>query len=412
MKAQNLIPKTTLKFYSYLKKDFLLLYKRKKYLTVFILLPLIIASLFLFAMNPGDYSIDVGICNFDNGELSRGVLELNNFNPIYLDRVGCIGLLKEKIRRGELSLGIEIGSDFSKNLEELKQSRIVLYYDNTDVSFAGLMSWKVDVALNPAKREIIDELNSELTSKVGTIRKNINVVIDEIPYADLFDNEIEELDTELKNVEELDTEFLVNPIYVMHNPLYPKDISKDAGIVFIFPVLALFITLMLASTSIIYDKSSNFITRVKSSTSITNYLLAKLIFFVALTIVQFLIIFGLFLINGARYSLSFLGLAELIISIAIINSLIGFLIGLISENEGIAVLFSLIIAFPLMLLSGIFFPTQTLPKIIQWISGIMPLSFQVSGMKSVLLFGEVIGHTWLIGAGILFIICLWLFRKN
>ena len=61
----------TRRFYGYLKKDAMLLYKRKKYLYLFILLPLVIASLFLFALNPKDYNISVGICDFDQTDISQ-----------------------------------------------------------------------------------------------------------------------------------------------------------------------------------------------------------------------------------------------------------------------------------------------------------------------------------------------------
>ena len=63
--------KPILKTYAYLKKDTLLLVKRKKYLYLFILLPLIIATLFLFALNAKTYDIKVGICDFDQTDISN-----------------------------------------------------------------------------------------------------------------------------------------------------------------------------------------------------------------------------------------------------------------------------------------------------------------------------------------------------
>jgi ABC-type multidrug transport system permease subunit len=410
MKFGKLIPGAAFKFYGYLKKDFMLLYKRKNYLSVFILLPLIIAGLFLFALQPSDYSIDVGVCDSDMGDLSSEALDLDNFNPIFLDDENCLENLLKGIREGDFPLGIVIHPGFSKNVENLKQSKIDAYYDNTDVSFASLISWKLDNSLKPLKIQIIDELNEELGGKTGTTRSGLNIITDELDF-DFADEEIDDLDNLLQNVEELDTEFLIDPVYVSHNPLYTDEAGEGAGIIFIMPILILFVVLMLASTSIIYDKKSNFIMRVKSSTTISNYLAAKLVFFIGLVLTQFVIIFLLFMLFGNTYSIS-LGLVELIVSIAIVDTLLGFLIGLISENEGIAVLFSLIISFPLMLVSGIFFPTQTLPRLIQWFAGIMPLEFQIGASRAVLLFGENMGHGWLWLAGGLLILVLWLFRKK
>jgi ABC-2 type transport system permease protein len=86
----------------------------------------------------------------------------------------------------------------------------------------------------------------------------------------------------------------------------------------------------------------------------------------------------------------------------VVRILLGFLIGIISENEGIAVLFSLIISFPLMLVSGIFFPTQTLPSFIGGIANLLPLNYQIAGSKAVLLFGVSMDNTWMIISFILF----------
>jgi len=163
---------------------------------------------------------------------------------------------------------------------------------------------------------------------------------------------------------------------------------------------------------LIYDKKSLFIVRVKSSTSPSLYLFAKLLFFVCVTVIQFAIIFGLFLISGANYSFGWLNLLELLVAIAFINTLIGFLIGLISDNEGISVLFSLMIAFPLMLVSGIFYPVQTLPGFVRWFSNILPLNYQIESTKMVLLFNQNIPNWWMLYSLVLFCLVWWIVKRK
>jgi ABC-2 type transport system permease protein len=403
-----------LKFYGYLKKDFMLLYKRKKYLSVFILLPLIIGMLFILFINSSSYVIDVGVCNFDNSLESRQALEkLNSFNLYFLEgnEEECLNELKKAISSKKYSLGIEIPRDFSSKLRNLKQSNINIYYDNTDIAFSSLVSWKVDDSLKPFKRLIIDSINSDVNSYAGAIRYNLNFIRNSMGFSKGVEEGFNEIDNNLKNIEELESEFIVNPVLVNHRPLTDKDIITSA-IAFVFPILAMFVLLMLSSTSILYDRKSLFITRVKSSTNLFLYLFAKLVFFFFLTLVQFIIIFGLFYVNGASYSFDIFSLIELIILVAVINSLIGFLIGIISDNEGIAVLFSLIIAFPLMLLSGIFYPIETLPRFISWIGGIMPLSYQINASKIVLLFDQTLSRTWIFCCVVLFLFVYYLLNKK
>jgi len=401
------------RFYGYLKKDSMLLYKRKKYLAVFILLPLVIAALFLFALNPSGYNISVGVCDFDNTEVSRGAFsDLNGFDPVPLACENCIKNLINEIKAGRLDLGIEIEKGFADNIENLKQSKLNVYYDNTDIAFTNLIAWKVDQSLNPFKRQILDSLNSEVGSGVSSARGGIDLVFDFVDLPSEVGDRVSDVDSDLKKVEELDTEFLVNPIWTDKRPIYEAGLKKDAGIVYIFPILAIFIILMLASTSIIYDKNTNFLTRVKASASPVSYLLAKTLFFTLLVLIQFFVILLLFMAFGGRYAMPVGSLIHLILFVGIINALIGFVIGLIANNEGIAVLFSLMISFPLMMMSGIFFPTQALPGIVRWVSGVLPLSYQISASKAVLLFGQGFSNAWIWFAVVLFGIVWWLVRRG
>lgn len=406
--------KQILKFYGYLKKDITLLYKRKKYLYLFILLPILISSLFLFALNPSDYEIKLGICDKDNSELSQqSYSDLNSFNPIQYPRDNCIENLKQDIEKGKIDLGLEIPQGFQENIENLKQSKLIVYYDNTDIAFSNLIAWKLDASLQPYEKQIINQLNQELKSNVKTVKTGFDFIVIEFPsLSNKFLEPLARADTSLENLEQLETEFLVNPIWTQKQPIYNEQMSKNAGIVFVFPIIALFVILMLASSSILYDKKTNFITRVKSSSSISLYLLAKLIFFIALTAVQFIIILLLFILYGSTFPLNFIEIIKLIIYIALIDSLLGFIIGIISDNEGIAVLFSLILAFPLMLISGIFFPIQTLPTIVRYLAKILPLEYQINAAKSVLLFNQSISINWLYISLGLFIVVWYLLRKQ
>lgn len=382
-------------FYGYLKKDALLLIRRKKYLYLSIALPLIIAFLFLMILNPTQNAIKVGVCDLDNtAQTKLAFSNLKGFDPIFLEEKNCIENLKEDILKQKYPLGMSIGKGFTENLENLEQSHITLYYDNTDIAFANMMAWKVDQSMEPFEKEIVDKMNTDIQEQVKELRENVDAV-KEIPESIFFQKKIDKIDSDVKKIEGIKTEFLVNPLWTAHEPIYEQTSSKDIGITFVFPIIALFILLMLASTSIIYDKNTNFLTRVKSGANPIIYLVAKLAFFVGLTIVQFGLVLALFLIYGATLSISILGIINLILFVGIINTLLGFVIGLVSDNEGIAILFSLIVSFPLMLLSGIFTPLQTMPGFTQSLAKILPLSHQINAAKTSLLFGLNFSYSWI-----------------
>ncbi len=409
----NKLYEECLKFYSYLKKDFLLLIKRKKYLYLSIAIPLLLALIFLIMLNPSSYSIKMGVCDYDNTAYSRlAYTDLSSFEPTLLPQENCSQELIKKIKQGEFSLGLRVGKGFAQDLENLQQTHITIFYDNTDIAFSNLVAWKVDSALTPFKREIINQLNTELKNRIALIRESVDLIKDSGVSRGIIEDKINEIDKDLSQIENLETEFIVNPIWVSHNPIYEQSERKNTGIIYVFPIIALFIVLMMASTSLIYDIKNNFLTSVKSSTTIASYLLAKIIFFLVIIFVQFLIIMLLFILYGASYQLNFIGILNLVLFVGVINTLIGLLIGIVSDNEGIAILFSLLISFPLMLLSGIFYPSQTFPRIFQWFSDILPLSYQIDAVRNVLLFGQNFSYNWVYVALVGFVLVYYLLRRR
>jgi ABC-2 type transport system permease protein len=409
-----MIIRNTRRFYGYLKKDFTLLVKRKKYMYLTFLLPFLVGILFLLMISPSNAKIKVGVCDFDNTDYSTKLIDglSNSFDVELLTGENCALELVNSIKTRKRSLGIGIKEGFSEDINNLEQTNIVVYYDNTDIAFSNLISWKVDVSLNPYKTYILDKFNQELKSKVNSIRTNVDVALELSDNFNTINSRIRQIDSDLKKIEKMQTRFLIEPITTIQKPIYEGQSMSEVGIAFIFPILAMFIVLMLSSTSLIYDKKTHFTTRVKSSTSLFIYLISKIVFFVLLTILQFIIILILFLSFGAKYQYPFLDILSMLVLIGVINSLIGIIIGIISDSEGVALLFSLIISFPLMLLSGIFSPLQAMPIVAQFLAKILPLYHEINLVKSVLFFNAGISSAIVITALILFIITYYLVEKR
>jgi ABC-2 type transport system permease protein len=400
------------KFYGYLKKDVLLLVRRKKHMYLFLALPFVIGLLFLFFLNPSPNNLKTVVCDNDGTSFSKeAVSNLNGFSITFLDSKNCVDEMISLIKKGKYSLGLEIPQGFSNNLDNLEQSRILVYYDDTDIALANLINWKVESSLAPFERTIINQLNNEVKNRVSSIRSGVDLVSDFSKSSATLNKRVNEIDSDLKVIENIDTEFILNPVWIDSKPLYDKQ-ANDSGIAFVFPIIALFVVLMLSSTSIIYDRKTNFLIRVKSSTSPLVYLFAKLVFFFAITLVNFLIVFLLFIIYGSSFTYNIPQIINLVAFIAITNTIIGMFIGSISDNEGVAVLFSLIISLPFMLVSGIFYPIQTLPTFVQFLSKIMPMNYQIAYSKTVLLLGQSIGLTWIYVDIVLFGIVYYIIRKK
>jgi ABC-2 type transport system permease protein len=73
--------------------------------------------------------------------------------------------------------------------------------------------------------------------------------------------------------------------------------------------------------------------------------------------------------------------------ITTLNTSIGLLIGSLSENENVAILFSLMLSLPFLFLSGTFFPLELMPGYIQLTSRIIPLRNEVRLLKQTMVLG-------------------------
>ena len=113
-KAIQKLAKMPIKFYAYLKKDFLLLVKRKKYLYLSIAIPAVVALIFLFMLNPSSSGIKVEVCDFDNTDASIEYLSnLEGFSAQFLSLDNCENRLISDIRTGKTPLGVKIPAGFS-----------------------------------------------------------------------------------------------------------------------------------------------------------------------------------------------------------------------------------------------------------------------------------------------------------
>lgn len=382
------------KFYGHLKKDLMLFYNRKKYLYIFLLFPVLIAGLFLFLLSPTTAEIRVGVCDLDQTEQTQEMLDgLDDFDTVILERENCTKNLKNGIKRGDFELGLEIDEGFTEDIENLEQVSIATYYDNTDIALSRMISWKVDSSLEPHKRSIIDNLNYELKQRISIARQSIGAAEELTEDSGLLHRRITEVDQDLERVEELNTDFIINPIKTDMRGLHDEFDLKYISIAFLYPIITLFLILMLASVSIIYDDKTGFITKVKTSTTVLTYIFSKILFFFILSTIVFVLLFVIFLLAGASLGFNLIEVLKLILLVSITNSLIGMLIGDAAENEGIAILMSLFISFPLMLLSGLFFPLQNMPSVVQSIVRILPLHQQIEATKSVILFSQPLGWT-------------------
>ncbi len=185
----------------------------------------------------------------------------------------------------------------------------------------------------------------------------------------------------------MDTRFLSNPIWVNTLGVYGDVNSLGVSFAIIFVILNLFTLFMITSTSVIRDKSQNYFVRLKTNKVFSiEYFFSKISVFTLLSFIQLIILFLVFLIQGSTFKINILVLFLSVLLITTLNSLIGISIGLVSNNETIAILLSLILTLPFLFLSGVFAPIDLFPKAIRFVAKLFPLSVEINLVSKSVLF--------------------------
>ncbi len=70
---------------------------------------------------------------------------------------------------------------------------------------------------------------------------------------------------------------------------------------------------------------------------------------------------------------------------------LGILISAFASEQETAMTILMTLNFPMMFLSGAFFPVQQMPEIMRWLSRLIPLSYTIQGLRKVMILGAGLG---------------------
>jgi ABC-2 type transport system permease protein len=120
----------------------------------------------------------------------------------------------------------------------------------------------------------------------------------------------------------------------------------------------------------------------------TEWLLSKIIWYIGTTAVSFLLmsvvgIYGF----GAHIAFNW-GIAMFLIVGPFFFVSLGMLVGTVSNSPESAAVVGNLVTFPMMFLSGTFFPVQSMPMYLQGIAHVLPLFYLIDGLTNVMIYGN------------------------
>lgn len=120
----------------------------------------------------------------------------------------------------------------------------------------------------------------------------------------------------------------------------------------------------------------------------TEWLLSKIVWYTVTTSVSFVLmsIVGVY-VFGAHIALNW-GIAVFLVLGPFFFVSLGMLVGTITNSPESAAVVGNLVTFPMMFLSGTFFPVQSMPTYLQAVAHVLPLYYIIDGLVNVMIYGN------------------------
>jgi ABC-2 type transport system permease protein len=121
------------------------------------------------------------------------------------------------------------------------------------------------------------------------------------------------------------------------------------------------------------------------------WLISKVMWYIVLGTFSFLLMVGVgIFLYGAHITLTVWLIPFLILGPLLFCAL-GMLVGTVTKNPETAGVIGNIVTFPMMFLSGTFFPINIMPQYLQSIAHVLPLFYIIEGLNNVMVYGNYMG---------------------
>jgi len=340
------------RFISFVKKEFLHIFRDKRTLVILFGIPFAQVLLFGFVITNELKNVKIAIWDKSNDEVTEQITNKIISSGFFSleERIYTKEDIEKVFKAGNIKEVIIFEADFAKTLEKEKRADIQLIADASDANSASM---------------IINYTQGIIMNYVATTNENI-----EIPMQ----------------------------IKVKERMLYNEELRDVYMFVpGIMAVILMLVSAMMTSISVAREKEMGTMEIILVSPlkpiqillgKVTPYILLS--FINALTIIALgYFVFGMPILG----SLTLL-LAETMLFIILALSL-GILISTVAPNQQAAMFISMFaLLLPAILLSGFIFPIENMPTVLQWFAALMPPKYYIVIIKNIMLKGTGFMYIW------------------
>lgn len=332
-------------FLSFVKKEFFHIFRDRRTMLILLGMPIVQIILFGFAITTEVKNTQIAIFDPSKDISTQRITEqlqaseyftvtevLNN--PDDIDRV---------FKEGKVNLVVVFGENFSDNMLHTGEASVQLITDATDPNQASILSGYATSIITSYQQELMQEYK--------------------VPFQ------------------------IIPEIRMLYNPQLKSAYNFVPGVM---GLILMLICAMMTSIAIVREKEQGTMEILLASPIKPIYIiLAKMVPYFTLSFVNLstILLLSVFVLQvpiaGSLFWLTIVSVLFIMVALAL-----GLLISTIVDTQVAAMLVSgMGLMMPVMLLSGMIFPIESMPAILQWFSDIIPAKWYVSSVRKLMIEG-------------------------
>ena len=348
---------------AFIQKEFRHILRDRWTLLIIIGMPIAQLLLFGFALTTEVRNASVAVFDPVNDELTARIIERMDASEYFnvSERITEIDRINDIFREGKTSLVLVFSDNFSNDIFDGGAS-VQLIADGTDPNQASMITAYASSILASCREEIAEKSGMTGASIAPVVR-------------------------------------------MLYNPQGKSSYNFVPGVM---GLILMLICAMMTAVAIVREKETGSMeVLLTSPVSPAMIIIAKAIPYLVLSIFDLtLIILCAVLVMGVPVAGSLFSLALVSVLFLTCTLCLGLLISTLVETQMAAMIASgMGLMMPTMLLSGLIFPIESMPRVLQWISTTVPARWYIQSIKMIMIQGTPLGHT-LPEIGVLFLITI------
>ncbi len=332
------------KFLIFVRKEFFHILRDRRTMLILLVMPIVMIILFGFALTTEVRNVNVAVLAPDPDNGVRQIMERLDASEYFTvcKNINSPNEIDPLFRAGKIDLVLAFGEHFSKELYTIDGAKVQIVVDASDANMA-----------------------QSYTSYASSIISQY--------YAELLPQNI--------------GKGVVPNIVLLYNPQMKSSYNFVPGILGLTLML---ICAMMTSIAIVKEKETGTMeVLLASPIRPSHIIIAKMIPYFTISCLNLLniLLLSTYLLHvpvaGSIIALSLVSLLYIFIALSL-----GLLVSTLVDQQAIAMLFSsMLLMVPTILLSGMVFPIESMPEILQYVAYVLPPTWYISAVRKLMIAG-------------------------